>query len=408
MLVIKKRSNNLFIYIFIILLAVSPAFALGDGNRNLLLIGAMYVAPIFFLFYPEVHIRTDIPLLSLCLMMIIFPLLFHPETLRWSTVLYSCLFCAFFMVFVRVLYHSRFSVVDFMSILKWLLYAYCVVLLIQQFCVLVGLPIFNVSSYNPLEPWKLNSLMSEPSRSARVIPILMYMFISLKMKFFGENTLIESFKKNKWVWISFFWPTLTMGSATALIFMLIVFAKFINIRKLLPTLLCVIVLVLAFVLFSENKSVDRVRRVVSAVITLDEDSIIQADHSASFRIVPTIQGAKQVGISTNNDWFGYGIDADQDMIEPLPSVAKGGAGAFYLWINFGLIVAFTFWIFTFRICYLKSDQVSILIWFLGIFIYGGLNMQIIWLVLILMYVYKKLSNNKHINQNYENHSYYSW
>ena len=42
------RRDNVIINIMITLVAVSPAFALGEGNRNLLLIGAMCLSPYFF------------------------------------------------------------------------------------------------------------------------------------------------------------------------------------------------------------------------------------------------------------------------------------------------------------------------------------------------------------------------
>ena len=101
------KSPNTLVNIFIILLAVAPAFALGEGNKNLLLIGAMCFSPYFFIKYPVILPKIDIPLISICLMMIIFTMVFHPETLRWSTLMYSCLFCMFFMSFARVLSFSE-------------------------------------------------------------------------------------------------------------------------------------------------------------------------------------------------------------------------------------------------------------------------------------------------------------
>ena len=80
-------------------------------------------------------------------------------TMRWSTVLYSCMFCVYFMAFARVLYSNGYDFSDFSKLLKGLIYAYCIVLIIQQFCVLTNLPIFNLSNYDIREPWKLNSLM---------------------------------------------------------------------------------------------------------------------------------------------------------------------------------------------------------------------------------------------------------
>lgn len=383
-------NNKIIVTVLIILLAISPSFALGAGNRNLLLIGVMSVTPLFILRYPIIIPKIDIPLICLCAMLILFPLALHPETMRWSTILYSCMFCLFFMFFVRVFLYSNFTTNDFLKTLKGLIYAYCIVLIIQQICVLTGLPIFNISNYNPMYPWKLNSLMSEPSHSARIIPLLMYIFVALKTSQNTNYTFTQSIKEDKLVWIAFMWPILTMGSATAFIFMWFVFLKFTQIKKIIPSLLIIGTILIGLSFLSDNKSIKRVQKIVVATLTFDEEAIIKADHSASFRIVPTIQGAKEVGFSDFDDWFGHGVDADQKLIKPLPSVTKGSAGAFYLWINWGIIVAALFWWFTFKIIFDKNNIItSIFIWFLIPFITGVINSQYVWFVICIWYIYKQ-------------------
>lgn len=383
-------NNKIIVTVLIILLAISPSFALGAGNRNLLLIGVMAVTPLFILRYPIIIPKIDIPLICLCTMLILFPLALHPETMRWSTILYSCMFCLFFMSFVRVFLYSNFTANDFLKTLKGLIFAYCIVLIIQQICVLTGLPIFNVSNYSPLEPWKLNSLMSEPSHSARIIPLLMYVFIALKTAQNANYTFIQSLKEDKLVWIAFMWPILTMGSATAFIFMWFVFLKFTQLKKLIPSFLAIGTILIVLSFFSDNKSIKRVHKVVYATLTFDEEAIIKADHSASFRIVPTIQGAKEIGFSDLDDWFGHGIDAEQQLIKPLPSVTKGSAGAFYLYINWGIFVATLFWWFTFNTIFDKKNIISsIFIWFFTAFMSGGVNSQFLWLIMCLFFTYKQ-------------------
>ncbi len=389
----NMKTKNFIVNIFIILLATSPAFALGEGNRNLLLIGFMSLSPLVFFYIPIFIPKIDIPLILLGLMMIFFPLLFHLETMRWSTVLYSCMFFLFFMAFARILLLSSFSLNDFEKILKYLLYAYCVVLIIQQFCVLTGLPIFNVSNYTITQPWKLNSLMSEPSHSARIVPLLMYLFINTQRRLYGYKSLKESFNENKLVWLAFLWTILTMISATAYIFSFIVVLSFFDVKKIIPSILLILLVIGGLLFFSENKSIKRVANVIGATFTLNKETIIKADGSASYRIVPTIQGAKFIGCTSLNDWVGYGIDADAKLIKPLPGTKTGSAGAFKLWVNYGLMVLILFWIFSFGICYIRGDWITILVWGLCIFIPGGLNYQIIWLVLALQLTRKKIEYN---------------
>lgn len=392
----KSKINNWLVNFIIISLSVSPAFALADDNKNLLLIGAMAILiPFVFIISPPRISKIDLTLVSLCLFMVAFPLLGHPETMRWSTVLYSCMFCFYFMAFIRVVFDSTYNNENLYKLLKYLIYAYCIVLIIQQFCVLTGLPIFNISNYSIKEPWKLNSLMSEPSHSARIISVLMYLFVCCDEKQNkGEKlSLKESFRKAKWVWLAYLWCVFTMGSATAFIFMWIVFLKFVNLKRVLPTIAVALSVLAVLFYFSDNKNVVRAKKILIAALTLDEEKIMRADGSGGSRIVPTIQAAKVIGITSNSDWFGYGIDADKEIIKPLPGFTKGQAGAFYLWINFGAIVAIIWWLFSLKVCYIPNNYVSLFVWILVIFAYGGFNNQIVWMTLTLLYTYKSIQQN---------------
>ena len=390
------KRDSVLINLMIILVAVSPAFALGEGNKNMLLIGVMCLSPYFLIRYPIVIPKVDMPLTIMCMMMISFPMVFHPETMRWSTVLYTCLFCLYFMAFARVLVVKVYDFTDFTQLLKGLIYAYCIILIVQQFCVLFGFPIFNVSNYTPLEPFKLNSLMSEPSHSARIIPILMFFYILAKEHEIGQKYVLkEQFTDDRKVWIAFLWPMLTMGSATAFIFLLIIIFKVFPSFKRANTILVVIAsLLIILTVASENHNFDRASRFSKAVLTLDEKQIIKADGSGAHRIVQSFRGARFVGLNDKDDWVGHGIDADQKLIPNWQSsYLPGGAGMFFLWVNYGFLACMLWWCFSFHITLLNHEPlISTFIWLLTIFIMGGLNNQIIWLVLTISYCYKILDN----------------
>lgn len=335
-------------------------------------------------------------------MLIFFPAALHPETMRWSTILYSCMFCLFFMAFVRVFYHSRFTNVDFLRLLKGLIYAYCIVLIIQQICVLTGLPIFNVSNYDPLDPWKLNSLMSEPSHSARIVPIMMYIYLQERETVLQRSYHIKTdFRADKLVWFAFLWTIFTMGSATGFLFLILVLSKFLKIRKFSSLLIIMIIGFGLTMVLSENSAFMRAITFTKAFLTFDETEMMSADHSAACRVVPSFIAIKEIDLSTLDGWFGYGVDAEQNL-PIMPGVPTAGAGAFYLWYNYGFFVALLYWIFTFLICYKRNYLSSILIWFLSVFIVGGINNQIVWLVLILCYT------QKHIKIANESNSFSSW
>lgn len=387
-MLIKKIKPYLLI-IILISLAVSPAFALGEGNRNLLLIGVMAISPIIILYYGRFD-RINMWLALFMASVLLFPLIFHPESMRWSTVLYSVMFGLTFMAYQELLKHSYFTPINYQFLLKYLIYAYAITLLIQQFCVLTGLPIFNVSNYFPNEPWKLNSLAAEPSHSARIAVLLMYCYITItELRQKRKYNFQFNIKNDKWVWLSFIWVMVTMGSGTAFLFMVIVLLKFVRLKNLVP--LFVIGCAILFLVNNfEITAFERTYKGVIATLTLNEDAILQADHSAAIRIVPMIIIAKMLNLTTWNGWFGHGIDyVGTFLSDYLPGVAEGtsGGGLFQLWIEYGFISFILFIVFSLTNTYKKGDYLSFLFWFMLVFLYG-INSQIVWLCIVLLFTNK--------------------
>lgn len=393
----SKKNTYFFLSLIIISLAISPAFALGEGNRNLLLIGMMSVSPLIFIINKKFY-QSDIILLLFMASVVSIPLLFQQESMRWSTVLFSLMFCFTFLVYKQLLYKSYFTTEQYLKLLKIVLYAYTLVLLIQQFCVLTGLPIFNISSYNPLYPFKLNSLAAEPSHSGRIIALLMYSYITiseliLKRKYNFKHNL----KKDKWVWLAFLWAMLTMGSATAIVFTAIVLLKFVNIKRLIPIAI-IIVSAIYIVNFSDIYVVNRASKMFIATLTLDTDAMIAADHSGSIRLAPAIMLAKMVDITSLEGWFGHGIDSVSTFMSDLiPGVPEGfsAGGMFQLWYEYGFLSFILFVAFSFLAVFKKNDYLNIVFWFMLVFMYG-VNGQIVWLCILLLFTnkffFKKLNH----------------
>ena len=378
-----------FLPIIIIAMATAPAFALGEGNRNLFLIGVMAISPLIVLKLGKFY-WSDIWLILFMFSIVTIPPVVHPESMRWSTVMYSLMFAFTYLAYKQLLYLKTFTAKNYMMLLKYLIYAYFAVLLIQQFCVLTGLPIFNLSNYDPATPWKLNSLAAEPSHSARIVALLMYCYITMKELITNKKYNFRlNFKEDRWVWIAFLWTMLTMGSGTAFLFIFIIFSKFISIQNLLYVLILLGVILLSIDLFGSN-SFDRIYKLLMAVITLDPKEMLQADNSGALRIVPMIIVANMVNFTTLNGWFGHGIDTTalflSDNIPSLPEGSTGGA-MFQLWYEYGFLIFILFVIFSFLAVYRKKDYISIIFWFLLIFLYG-VNSQIVWLTIILLYTNK--------------------
>lgn len=387
-----RKDPPYILIIILIALAVSPAFALGEGSRNLLLIGVMSLSPIIILNYGRFD-RINTWLALFVASIILFPLIFHPESIRWSTVFYSVMFCLTFMAYQELLKRSYFTLKNYQNLLKYLILAYFVVLLIQQFCVLTGLPVFNLSFYNQLEPWKLNSLAAEPSHSARIVALLMYSYINvaelgMKRKYNFQLDL----EKDKWVWIAFLWTMVTMISSTAFLFIPIVLLKFVRVRNLAP-LFVIFGITLFLVETMEISAFDRTYETALATLTLDEAKIIEADHSASFRIVPVIVLAKMINLESIDFWFGYGIDyINTFMFNYLPGggeIVRGG-GMLEVLTEYGFLSFLLFVIFSLEVCIDRRNIIiSVIFWFMLVLL-NGLNHQISWLAIVLLYTNKSI------------------
>jgi len=391
----SKRFTSYLMTIIIISLAIAPAFALGEGNINLLLIAILGLSPMIILLYRRVY-YIDILLVLFMLSILIFPLIFHPESMRWSTVLYSYMFTLTFIAYNKLLHKNFFSINNYVEVLKYLIYAYFIVLLIQQFCVLNGLPIFNESNYYPSAPWKLNSLSAEPSHSARIVALLMYVYITAKEIFQNKKyNFSREIKEDKWVWVSFLWTMLTMGSGTAFLFIAVVLLKFMRFKNIFFLSIIVITIVIGIEMLNVN-TFKRTFDVLIATLTFDIDTIMKADHSASLRIVPMMIISQMVDLTTLNGWFGHGIDFTgtflSTLIYGLPPGSSGG-GMFQLWMEYGFLSFFLFVFFSLNAVYQKNEYLSLIFWFLLVFMYG-VNNQMVWLAIILLYTNKYFYKRK--------------
>jgi len=386
-------SSLLFLIIIFVSFSVSPAFTNSKNGMNLLLIGVMGLSPIIIAFYVKFY-QSDKWLILFIITLILFPLAFHPDSIRWSTIMYTGMYGLTFLAYKKLLYISKFTVVDYHKLLKYLIYSYFFVLTIQQFCVLTGLPIFIVSNYDPNNPFKLNSLTSEPSHSARILALLMYCYIIATelIKKRSYNFRLD-LKQDKWVWTCFLWVMSTMGSGTAFFFLVIVLLKFIRVKNILPLFIVIGVVVFLVNIF-ELSSYERTVNTFLATLTLDPDTIIEADHGAAFRIVPMIVLANMTDLSVLDGWFGYGVDHVASFLSfYMPGLPEGftGGGLFQLLADYGFISFILFLIFNAAHCFRKGDYLSVVIW-VTIGFMQSINSQILWVVIIALFTNKYFSN----------------
>lgn len=383
------------VILIILALSVSPAIFLGEGNRNLFLISILFLTPIIFFRYFKIE-RIDILLISFILTILIIPITFTPESFRISTVLYSILFCILFITYKQIFYITNLSIESYLKLLKYIIYAYFFTLIIQQLCVLTGLPVINASNYSISDPWKLNSLSAEPSHTARIVALLMYSYIIITEIIKEKSySFFKELKNDKLIWFAFLWVMLTSNSGTAFVFLAIIFLKFFQLRNILFIGILSIISILLLE-YLNITAFERTFNFALSVLSLDINTMMQVDHSASLRVAPMIVLFEQIDLTSISSWIGHGIDSTGIILDKyIYGVPEGftGGGSLYLVYEYGFISWVLFMIFSFLTVIQLKEPITIIFWFFLVFMYS-LNSQIVWLCLTILFnnnYYKRLN-----------------
>ena len=385
---VANKYSRIVIFLFLTL-AIYPTILLNASKQNVLLLGLMALSPFVWFVCRFVVGRIDIPLLLMYLLMVAFPCIFHPATVRWSTLIYTGMYVSFFIAYVKLLYCSDLTAISLMKVLRILLFAYAIVLIVQQICFFAGLPIFNAINIDvrPSAFPRLNSIGPEPAWTARNVCLMMFIYILLYQHTLNKELTLKKFWiDNHWLCISFLYVILTCGSATGILFVVLILFKFVNARSLLGVVVGAVLCVTVINRFTTISSVERVMNLIPAVMTLDERAIMHADRSGASRIIPTIQAMKHLSLTTVDGWVGHGVDYDTKIIR-FPGI-KANGGGFSLWLNYGALVQFLFLGVVFSVCYIKREPCSLL--FCILILFGGItiNIQILWFMLALFATYK--------------------
>ena len=374
-------------------MATAFSFAVDDRQMNLYLVGLMAIIPfLLFVQYPYFHKQEG--LIYLLFFAILISGLLHLGSFRISTIIYTLLFLLTFVYYIRLITLSPLDIDKYIKILKFILIAYFVVLIIQQFCVFIHSPFILNFIAGTTETFKLNSLSPEPSNTARIIMVSMYSYITmLELKWDRSYNLIKDGKKD-YIWLIFLYPMLTMGSGFAIVLLLIFLLKFLELKKAIYML--VLILIAFIVVLNLNiPAVDRVMRFGEAFLKLDPNLMMVADHSASIRVVPTLLYFTMFDALNINTWFGFGIDYSANLIPTLMSGIPEGEfrGALFpsFFIDSGLICVIILFAMINKFCLKKFLSFDTFFLLLLIFA-SGLNTQLFWISIMLY------TTNNYLNQ----------
>lgn len=352
----KRNFATILLVLFLTQIVYVEGYAI-----SYLKVGVMALCPILMFFY-RIPITKAMVLCTAYYVYIVLTASFHPDTFRASTLIYLLLFLFMYVLFYSLVHTGAFTLKYFIKVVKYLIFAYCICLVIQQICIILGirfLPFINLNRQYYLSLYKLPSLAVEPSHSARILGVLFYAY--LKCNEYREEaklSIVSMFSpEHRWVTIAFLWSMFTMGSGTAFICLGVLSLYFMKGWQFIYAI--PIFIGVYFTLdFFEVKQFNRAVVTAQATMTGDAHEIARADGSAIVRIKPLLN-TLNLNLSDPASWFGRGCDASLSNgifgdNRYLGEIGDYGLIAYIL----GLVIVFS--------CAIKPLSLATLMYFMGI------------------------------------------
>lgn len=390
-----KISLSTWMLVYLFSLATS-LYALGliRNSFNVMLIVVMAVSLAIMVFKTPYFRKREIPFYALYSCMCLFALL-NGKSFRIGTFHYAGMFIFSFCFYDRLLCKGLLKIDVFCSFLKKIIYAYFIVLVIQQVSTLLGLPVLN-QCWKFTNIFKLNSLAHEPSYIAGTMLIFMYSFLTISKTIRKQQkySVRKNIKKDRWVWISFFYVMLSCGSSHALLG-IVLFSLYLlrEYKKFFVFfgIACALIFFVGHKKMVQYESYNRLYQSIVAAVSLDTEQIRKTDISTAARINPIIFYIEDFDFFSKNVWFGHGIDYSKKntivrLLGHENAMEQGNATgglfpAFFLDYGLlcGLLFLFALRSFTMR----KFISFPLVIW-LFFFIAIGFNTYMQWLFFAFM------------------------
>ncbi len=392
-----------YTYLLFVSLFVTISYFLDNEARNMLLIGLMAPTPLLYLFSKPNKDRINSRLILFVLVLLVLNI-YHLQYFRISSYVYTLCFITSFLYIRNSIDKGIFKFSTVIKIIKFLIYSFTIILILQQISILTGIPMVNPGPIYDNNPWKLSSLSPEPSLLVRYMFFFMYTYIELMDLVLPSGYNKTQLFKDKKVWVSYFWVMLSCVSTLGFILTFIIFSKFLH-KKTLIQWFCVSIVLFFFLnyIFSDNHAFNRVGNLFNALATLNFSKINEADHSAAARIVPYFAFLYNFDITSIYTYIGQGMDTGKHICQEFMVLTSQDTSYTENDVNVGGIFAFIidFGIFPISILILAlqsffkfiKNKTLVILWYAIIFM-NGINMQIFWSSLIMLYLVSYFSKQK--------------
>lgn len=268
------------------------------------------LCPVIILIYSPKIGRTMLLFLVYYITIIVMAVM-HPESLRWSTIIFMATFIVTFIAFYNlVVIEQVYTKEYFKRLIERLILAYTIVLVMQQFFILIGVRIFPLINLVQFLDRGIgaNSLTYEPSSAAIILSFAMLSLIRMiELDYNRKLSLKEIFRESKWPSVGFLWCMVSMGSGSAFIGLAILLCYFIRPQYYISTVLLAIVVYFC-IMYIDFVPLQRAKDSVLAFITLDNQTVAMADGSAAARIIPIVNTLTKLDLTSVDGWLGHGVD----------------------------------------------------------------------------------------------------
>lgn len=376
-------------------IVILHAFSLESGI-NMLSVGVMAIALVFIFFrYKEID-RYDLGLVLLWILM--YCSATNNPNFRLSTFMYSGLFI---FQFISLRVYSKFIKRDnYLALIEILLYAFGLVLLIQQLSEIAGINGFNRNGEFEIR-FKMNSLAQEPSMFPPSIALLFLMYIRIKyLNTLQIVGLRQIYKENRRICWIVMYMLLSCGTTSAIILLPIVLLFFwkSHIFKYIPFFIISFIIGYFVIGYFYPQTIERISMILGVIGSFDPMQIYDADQSASARISPYLFYLNDFDLTNWHIWFGYGHDYGTKFLswqmlgkEMGNEIGIGGI-VNYLY-DYGIIILLYFLVLMKKLVFGKFLSWDFFFWFFA-FSMQSFNVPIFWAFFTFTYVTKLFEDNK--------------
>lgn len=383
--------------ILLIIAFTTMLYPIAVGPFSGLMLAIIFFSGIFsFLIFPTIR-KDNLPLALLFIFML-FSAFLHFDSFRFSTVAYSFLLISTFACFRRLLETNTLNVYQYLRIIHYIVYAFAIVLLVQQVSILIGIPPFNRCWAFP-NPFKLNSLAHEPSYVGATLSLLMYSHLKLWQKLTKCKNIKIDILTNKYLWISYLYVSTTNGSSWTIFTFFLMLAYLLRKKRFSLLLLCIVGV--GFFSFINLESIERLIHFIPAIFSGDTELISGVDLSAAARINPLLYYFQDFNLRAFDFWFGYGVDfAKLTLIVRLLGtdeyLEQGNAtgGMFSFFYDYGFVALLLFFYSLKKYALEKWISFPFVLW-LFFFLFVGFNTYLTWMFFMIMAAIKHYEQRIH-------------